>query len=140
MNRMIGVVMLTTAGLASIYFVYMAHYILGFRNLIRITGYLGKTETRKHVFRGHPFSGKWHEYWTNYEYIYRVDGQQYSVHGGIAGQRKDLPLRVTIAAQKNAPKNAIVPQFEKSPTTGILWFLMLGCVIFWATGLYLFSH
>ncbi len=142
MNRVIGVFMLVIAGCASIYLVYMTRYFLGFRkrNLIHVTGYLGNTETLKKVFHGHPFSGKWHKYWTNYEYVYRINGQQYSIRGGMSGQKKDLPQSVTIAAQKNAPKNAIIPQLEKVPTKWILCFLMLGCAVFYTTGLYLFSH
>lgn len=124
------------------YLVYMTHYILGFRksNLIHVTGYLEKTETLKKVFRGHPFSGKWHKYWTNYEYVYRINGQCYSIRGGMSGQKEVLPQRVTVAAQKNAPKNAFIPQREKAPTKWMLCYLVLGCAILYTTGFYLFSH
>ena len=125
MNRIISLIMFVFAVCASVFLIYMTRYITGFRenNLIEVTGYLTKTEHRKNVFRGHPFSGKWHKHWTNYEYTYRINGQQYSIRGGISGQRSVLPQSVTIAAQKNAPKNAIIPQFEKVPSKGILWFL-----------------
>ena len=142
MSRIISLIMFIFAACTSVYLVYMTRYITGFRksNLLVVTGYLAKTELSKNVFRGHPFSGKWHKHWTNYEYTYRINGQQYSIRGGISGQKKVLPQSVTIAAQKNAPKNATIPQFEKSPTKWTLCFLVIGCALFLATGAYLWSH
>lgn len=142
MNRIISLIMFVFAISASVFIIYMTRYITGFRkrNLLEVTGYLAKTELHKNVFRGHPFSGKWYRHWTNYEYTYSINGQQYSVRGGKSGQKKDIPQSVTIVVQKNAPKNAVIPQFQKIPSKWILCFLLLGCALFYAAGIYLWSH
>ena len=139
MNRIVSLIMFILAACTSVYLIYMARYITGFRksNLLEVTGYLAKTEPLKNVFRGHPFSGKWHKHWTNYEYTYRINGQQYSICGGKSGQKKNVPHSVVILVQKNAPKNAIIPQFEKFPSKRILCFVILGCALFYAAGVYL---
>lgn len=138
MNRLIGIVMLALACGASVFLIAMTRYILGFRssNLTYVTGYLEKTETVGNVFRGHAVTGKWHKHWTNYTYVYRVDGQPYSICGGRSGQKKDLPRRVTVAAQKNAPKNAVIPQFGNFPSKWIVCYLLLGTALFYAVGFY----
>lgn len=142
MNRILGIFMLALAFGASVFLIGMTRYILGFRNgnLIYVTGYLEKTETLKKVFRGHAITGKWHKYWTEYVYVYRIDGQPYSICGGRSGQKKDLPRSVTVAAQKNAPKNAVIPQLQNIPPKWIVCYLLLGTALFYATGFYLLSH
>lgn len=128
--------MLVLAVSCTVFLAYIAFYVLGFRknNLIYVSGFLENTELKKNVFQGHPFTGKWHKYWTNYTYVYRVNERQYSIRGGIPGQRKDIPQKVPVAVQKNAPRNAIIPQFEKAPSILILLFLLLGCAVLYAAG------
>ena len=142
MNRIISLIMFIFAACTSVYLIYMTRYIIGFRksNLLEVTGYLAKTELLKNVFRGHPFSGKWYKHWTNYEYTYRINGQQYSICGGRPGQKKALPQSITIAVQKDAPKNAVIPQFDKFPSKWILCYLLLGLLLFCATGVCLWSR
>ena len=136
MDQIISIIVFVLATSSTACLVYMFVYLHGFRknNLIYITGYLEKTELQKNVFQGHPFSGRWHKHWTNYTYVYRVNGQKYSVCGGIPGQGKDVPRKVTVAVQKNAPRNAMIPQFEKMPSKWGLAILLMGCAILYAAG------
>ena len=137
MNQIISLIMIVLAVSCTAIFADMVKPMLGFKekNLIYVDGFLDKTELSKNVFIGHPFSGKWHKHWTRYTYVYRVEGRQYHIHGGAPGQRKDIPPKVTVAVQKNAPKNAMIPQFEKTPSQFGLSVLLAGIVVMYIVGI-----
>ena len=141
LNRIVSVFAFALAVCCTGFLAYMASYFLGFRksNLIRVTGYLEKTEQSKHVFLGHPFSGKWHKHWTICTYVYRVNGQPYSICCGMPGQRNDVPKKVTVTVQKHAPKYAKIPQMEKDRPAISLALILIGCVLFYAAGIALWQ-
>ena len=136
MNKAISVVMFVLAIVMSFSFAFFIRYFTGFRssNLIEVTGYLSIIKLHKNVFRGHPFCGKWYKCWTSFEYSYRVGDKQLSLNGGRPGFKKDLPYTVKIVAQKNAPSNAFIPEFDKIPSKWILCFLFFGCAILYTVG------
>ena len=134
MNRLVSIFVFALALTCTAALIYMTRYVFGFRrkDCLYITGKLSKTAIKKQVFRGHPFTGKWHKYWTAYTYMYHVDGKAYEVNGGVHGKGKDLPHTVTVCAQKKAPGYGYIPQFEKAPSFLIPVFLLAGCVLLYA--------
>lgn len=125
MNKVMGIIMLCLTVATGAYLAWFTCYLFGFRktNQMTVDGFLESSVQKRKVFRGHPFSGKWHPFWSEYTYVYRVDGKPYRVRGGCAGLIRDLPQRVKVICQKTAPQHAFVPRFEKPfPGWGILLF------------------
>ena len=116
--------------------VYLAYVSMGFRksNCKKCKGYLKEIVHTKNKYVGGK-SGRFYKDYVNYRYTYRVNGSEYTVHGGTPGVKGDVGRIVDVKYQKNAPRYAYVEglTFPVQPILAILiipvWIMIITCGI-----------
>ena len=89
-----------------IYFVWI---VWGFRknNIRTCKGYLVNTLQYRDVYVGGK-AGRFYKHYLDYEYVYRVNGKEYRISGGVPGAKADLRQSVDIVYQKHKPQRAYI--------------------------------
>ena len=84
---------------------YFAWIVWGFRknNTCTCKGYLVNTLQHKDVYVGGK-AGRFHKHYLDYEFVYRVNGMEYRISGGVSGTKADLCHSVDIVYQKHKPQ------------------------------------
>ncbi len=104
----------------------------GFRrsNTLQTIGYLEKTNTQHNVYIGGK-TGRWYKNWTDYSYVYRVDGKKYTLSNGAPGKQDNLKNTVTVVYQIKHPKYAYIKDltFPIQPVFAALLFFMSACLL-----------
>ena len=117
-----------------VYFIYIS---LGFRKTkcAKCKGYLASTNQHKNHYVGGK-SGRFYKHYLDYVYVYRVNGTEYHISGGISGTKGNIRSAVDIIYQKNNPKLAYINKLTLpiQPIIAIslfpLWVMIVICGIF----------
>ena len=120
--------------LLDIYFVYIS---LGFRKnkCKKCKGYLVNTIQHKNHYVGGK-TGRFYQYYLDYVYVYRVNGTEYRISGGIPGTKGNIRSSVDIVYQKRNPKFAYISKLtlpiQPIAATALfpLWVMIVICGIF----------
>ncbi len=120
--------------LLDIYFVYVT---LGFRKnkCNKCKGYLSTITQHKNHYVGGK-AGRLYDNYLNYVYVYRINGKEYRISGGIPGTKGNISSSVDIIYQKKNPKLAYINKFTFpiQPIVAILlcplWIMIAICGIF----------
>ena len=121
--------------LAEIYFIFIS---IGFRKkqCKRCRGYLINTIQHKNHYSGGK-CGRFYKSYLDYDYIYRVNGKEYHISGGVPGVKSNISQVVDIVYQKKNPKFAYIHRFTFpiQPIIALLLFPL--CVMFVICGIFL---
>ena len=117
-----------------VYFIYIS---LCFRKnkCAKCNGYLESTNQHKNRYVGGK-SGRFYKHYLDYIYVYRVNGTEYRISGGVSGTKGNLRSAVDIIYQKNNPKLAYISKLTLpiQPIIAILlfplWAMIVICGIF----------
>ena len=117
-----------------VYFIYIA---LSFRKnkCNQCKGYLASTNQHKNHYVGGK-SGRFYRHYLDYVYVYRVNGKEYRISGGVPGTKGNIRSAVDIIYQKNNPQFAYIDKltFPVQPIIAILlfplWAMIVICGIF----------
>ena len=120
--------------LADVYFIFVS---VGFRKkqCKRCRGYLVNTVQRKNHYSGGK-AGRIYKNYSDYDYVYRVDGKEYHIYGGVPGVKGNISRVVDIVYQKKNPKLAYIHRltFPIQPIIAVLlsplWIALTACGIF----------
>ena len=120
--------------LADVYFVFVS---IRFRKsqCKRCRGYLVNTVQRKNHYSGGK-AGRIYKNYSDYDYVYRVDGKEYHICGGVPGVKGNISRVVDIVYQKKNPKLAYIHRltFPIQPIIAVLlsplWIALTACGIF----------
>ena len=117
---------------------YLVYVSLGFRKSTCKTckGYLDNVTRHKDHYAGGK-AGRFYKSYLDYVYVYRVNGQEYRISGGVPGAKENLPSSVDIVYQQKNPKLAYIKKltFPIQPIVALLllplWILLviLGIVL-----------
>ena len=98
-------------------------------------GYLKDTKQLKDVYIGFK-AGRFYKRYIEYVYVYRVDGKEYFVDGGVPGTKNVLRNCVDVIYQKKKPQRAYISDLY-GPMEGTyvcllcpVWLLFIICGIF----------
>lgn len=89
--------------------VYLFYRALGYRRHLcgKCKGYLKETKQLKDVYIGLR-AGRFYKRYIDYVYVYRVDGKEYFIDGGVPGTKNVLRNCVDIIYQKRKPERAYI--------------------------------
>ena len=117
---------------------YLIILSAGFRKkqCAKCKGYLANTIQHKNYYSGGA-GGKFYEHYLDYDYVYRVNGKEYHISGGVHGVRSNISQVVDIVYQKKNPKLAYIHRltFPIQPIIALL--LSPLCVMFVICGILL---
>ena len=117
--------------------VYLFCRVLGYRRHLcgKCKGYLKEIKQLKDVYIGLR-TGRFYKRYIDYAYVYRVDGKEYFIDGGVPGTKNGLRNCVDIIYQKKKPQRAYISDLY-GPIEGSVacficpvWLLFLICGIF----------
>ena len=117
--------------------VYLFNRSLGFRRHLcgKCKGYLKETKQLKDVYIGVRYA-RFYKRYIEYVYVYRVDGKEYFLDGGVPGTKNGLRNCVDIIYQKKKPQRAYISDMD-FPIESVyacllcpLWIILIICVIF----------
>ena len=117
--------------------VYLLYRALGYRRHLcgKCKGYLKETKQLKNVYIGFK-AGRFYKRYIEYVYVYRVDGKEYFVDGGVPGTKNGLRNFVDIIYQKRKPERAYISDMA-FPIESVyacllcpLWIILIICGIF----------
>ena len=117
--------------------VYLVYISLGFRKnkCNKCKGYLASTSQYRNHYAGGK-AGRFYKHYLEYVYVYRVNGTEYRIFGGIPGTKENMNSSVDIIYQKRNPKLAYIKKltFPIQPIVAILlfplWIMIVMCGIF----------
>ena len=111
---------------------------LGFRRHLcgKCKGYLKNTIQLKNVYLPSGSFARFYKRYIEYVYVYRVDGKEYFVDGGVPGTKNVLRNCVDVIYQKKKPQRAYISDLY-GPIEGSyacllcpVWLLFIICGIF----------
>lgn len=117
--------------------IYLFYRALCYRRHLcgKCKGYLKETKQLKDVYIGLR-AGRFYKRYIDYVYVYRVDGKEYFVDGGVPGTKNGLRNCVDIIYQKRKPERAYISDMA-FPIEIVyaclicpLWIILIICVIF----------
>ena len=111
-------------GITVLFFdLYFAWISCGFlkNNTRKCKGYLVNTLQQRDVYVGGK-GGRFHKHYLDYEYVYRVNGKEYRISGGVPGTKANLRQSVDIVYQSRKPQLAYIRDLTipYQPITAIL--------------------
>ena len=98
-------------------------------------GFLRNTIQHENIYVGMK-GGRFYKHFLDYLYVYRVNGKEYSISGGVPGTKRNIRPAVEIIYQKKNPKYAYVRglTFPIQPVIAFLlcplWILLVICGVF----------
>lgn len=89
--------------------IYLFYVASGYRRHLcgKCKGYLMETKQLKDVYIGLR-AGRFYKRYIDYVYVYRVDGKEYFIDGGVPGTKNVLRNCVDIIYQKRKPERAYI--------------------------------
>ena len=118
--------------------VYLVYISLGFRknNCNKCKGYLASTSQYRNHYVGGK-AGRFYKHYLEYVYVYRVNGTEYRISGGVPGVKSNMSQVVDIVYQKKNPKLAYIHRLT-SPIQPIIALLLFPlCVVLVICGIIL---
>ncbi len=123
--RTLGILLLAVGFILFVAEVYLLFLSLNFRKsrCSKCKGYLKTTQKRQNVYIRRFF----YKNYVEYTYEYRVNGNLYSISGGVSGVKGDLKTVVDIRYQTKNPKLAYIHQLTipMQPIVLVLLFPIL---------------
>ncbi len=95
-------------------------------------GFLLNTVQQKNVYVGGK-SGRFYKHYLNYVYIYRVNGKEYRISGGVSGTKDNISSTADVIYQKNNPKFAYIKNLTLpiQPILALIicpvWIMLMVC-------------
>ena len=115
--------------------VYLLLVSLGFRKgqCSKCKGYLTATTHHKNKYVGGK-RGRFYKHYSDYVYEYRVNGQTFTISGGIPGTKSNLNHAVEVIYQKRRPQYAYIRKLTLPVQPLLLLFSIPLCVLFLLCG------